>query len=36
MKKQNQRGYNLIELLVAIAILGVVMLSILSLFVWGR
>ena len=36
MKKHSQRGYNLIELLVAIAILGVVMLSILSLFVWGR
>lgn len=31
-----QRGYNLIELLVAIAILGVVLLSILSLFLWGR
>jgi prepilin-type N-terminal cleavage/methylation domain-containing protein len=36
MKKHDQRGYNLIELLVAIAILGVVLLSILSLFVWGR
>jgi prepilin-type N-terminal cleavage/methylation domain-containing protein len=36
MTKQNQRGYNLIELLVAIAILGVVLLSILSLFLWGR
>lgn len=36
MKKQSQRGYNLIELLVAIAILGVVLLSILSLFLWGR
>jgi prepilin-type N-terminal cleavage/methylation domain-containing protein len=36
MKNQHQRGYNLIELLVAIAILGVVLLSILSLFVWGR
>ncbi len=37
MKRSNvQRGYNLIELLIAIAILGVVLLSILSLFVWGR
>lgn len=36
MTKRNQRGYNLIELLVAIAILGVVLLSILSLFLWGR
>ncbi|HEX6083087.1 MAG TPA: prepilin-type N-terminal cleavage/methylation domain-containing protein [Thermoanaerobaculia bacterium] len=36
MTKQNQRGYNLIELLVAIAILGVVLMSILSLFLWGR
>lgn len=31
-----QRGYNLMELLVAIALLGVVMLAILSLFLWGR
>jgi prepilin-type N-terminal cleavage/methylation domain-containing protein len=36
MKKLHQRGYNLVELLVAIAVLGVVLLSILSLFVWGR
>jgi prepilin-type N-terminal cleavage/methylation domain-containing protein len=36
MKKHGQRGYNLIELLVAIAILGVVLMSILSLFLWGR
>ena len=35
-KKQSQRGYNLIELLVAIALLGVVLMSILSLFIWGR
>lgn len=33
---KRERGYNLIELLVAIALLGVVMLSILSLFIWGR
>ena len=31
-----QRGYNLIEVLVAMALLGVVMLAIASLFVWGR
>lgn len=36
MNERRQRGYSLIELLVAIAMLGVVMLSILSLFVWGR
>jgi prepilin-type N-terminal cleavage/methylation domain-containing protein len=36
MQKNHQRGYNLVELLVAIAILGVVLLSVLSLFVWGR
>jgi len=36
MKRVSQRGYNLIELLVAIAILGIVMLTILSLFIWGR
>lgn len=36
MIKRAERGYSLIELLVAIAILGVVLLSILSLFVWGR
>jgi prepilin-type N-terminal cleavage/methylation domain-containing protein len=36
MKRQHQRGYNLIELLIAIAILGVVLLSVLSLFIWGR
>lgn len=31
-----QRGYNLVEVLVAVALLGVVMLAIASLFVWGR
>jgi prepilin-type N-terminal cleavage/methylation domain-containing protein len=36
MKQHRQRGYNLIELLVAIALLGVVLLAIISLFVWGR
>jgi len=35
-RTESQRGYNLIEILVAIAILGVVLLSILSLFLWGR
>jgi prepilin-type N-terminal cleavage/methylation domain-containing protein len=34
--KRSERGYSLIEILVAIAILGVVLLSILSLFLWGR
>ena len=36
IRAQRQRGYNLIELLVAIAILGVILLSVLSLFVFGR
>ena len=36
MSKRSERGYSLIEILVAIAILGVVLLSILSLFLWGR
>ena len=36
MTKRSERGYSLIEILVAIAILGVVLLSILSLFIWGR
>jgi prepilin-type N-terminal cleavage/methylation domain-containing protein len=36
IKQKTQRGYNLVELLIAIALLGVVMLSILSLFMWGR
>lgn len=35
-ERASQRGYNLIELLIAIALLGVVLLSILSLFIWGR
>ena len=34
--KRSERGYSLIEILIAIAILGVVLLSIMSLFVWGR
>ena len=34
--KKTERGYNLVELLIAIAVLGVVLLSILSLFIWGR
>jgi prepilin-type N-terminal cleavage/methylation domain-containing protein len=36
MKRVSERGYNLVEILVAIALLGVVMMAILSLFVWGR
>jgi prepilin-type N-terminal cleavage/methylation domain-containing protein len=36
MKRRHQGGYNLIELLVAIAILGVILLTVLSLFVFGR
>lgn len=36
MNKRREHGYSLIEILVAIAILGVVLLSILSLFLWGR
>src|SRR5215213_9925314 len=36
MKRHSERGYNLVELLVAIALLGVVLMSVLSLFVWGR
>jgi prepilin-type N-terminal cleavage/methylation domain-containing protein len=35
-RSTRESGYNLIELLIAIALLGVVMLSILSLFIWGR
>lgn len=31
-----ERGYNLIEVLIAMAILGVVILSIGSLFIWGQ
>jgi len=35
-RSTRQDGYNLIELLIAIALLGVVLLSIISLFIWGR
>lgn len=35
-KRASERGYNLIELLVAIALLGVVLMSVLGLFIWGR
>lgn len=35
-RRNGQSGYNLIELLVAIAILGVILLTVLSLFVFGR
>src|SRR5512140_867268 len=31
-----QRGYNLVEVLIAMAVLGMVLLSIISLFVLGR
>ena len=36
MSKRSERGYSLIEILVAIALLGVVLLAIMSLFIWGR
>lgn len=35
-RSPREGGYNLIELLIAIALLGVVLLSIISLFIWGR
>jgi prepilin-type N-terminal cleavage/methylation domain-containing protein len=34
--RRSERGYNLIELLIAMALLGTIMLSILTLFVFGR
>ena len=36
LRSPRESGYNLIELLIAIALLGVVLLSIISLFIWGR
>lgn len=36
MSKRSERGYSLIEILVAIALLGVVLMAIMSLFIWGR
>jgi len=36
VSKRSERGYSLIEILVAIALLGVVLLAIMSLFIWGR
>jgi prepilin-type N-terminal cleavage/methylation domain-containing protein len=36
MEQNNQRGYNLVEVLIATAMLGVVVMSILTLFVMGR
>ncbi|MFP5248030.1 MAG: prepilin-type N-terminal cleavage/methylation domain-containing protein [Thermoanaerobaculia bacterium] len=36
MKRVHQRGYNLVEVLIAMALLGVVVMSIASLFIWGR
>jgi prepilin-type N-terminal cleavage/methylation domain-containing protein len=35
-RRQNQSGYSLIEVLIAVAILGVVLLSIVTLFFMGR
>jgi prepilin-type N-terminal cleavage/methylation domain-containing protein len=35
-KLRSERGYSLIETLIAMAILGSVLLSVLTLFVWGR
>jgi len=35
-KRRNQAGYNIIEVLIAIALLGVVMVSIVTLFFMGR
>lgn len=34
--QEHERGYNLIEVLIAIAVLGVIMLSIVTLFFFGR
>ena len=36
MQKKHQRGYNLVEVLIAMALLGVVLISIMTLFVVGR
>jgi prepilin-type N-terminal cleavage/methylation domain-containing protein len=36
IRNSRERGYNLIELLVAMALLATVLMSILTLFVWGR
>ena len=33
---RRQRGYNLVETLIAMALLGSVLLSVMTLFVWGR
>jgi prepilin-type N-terminal cleavage/methylation domain-containing protein len=33
---RRQRGYNLVETLIAMALLGTVLLSVMTLFVWGR
>jgi prepilin-type N-terminal cleavage/methylation domain-containing protein len=35
-RRRSQRGYNLMEVMIAIALLGVVMISIMALFVAGR
>jgi len=35
-RRHSQRGYNLMEVMIAIALLGVVMISIMALFVAGR
>src|SRR5215213_7942758 len=34
--RRNERGYNLIELLIAMALLGTILMSIITLFVFGR
>lgn len=34
--RRNERGYNLVEVLIAMALLGTVLMSILTLFVFGR
>jgi prepilin-type N-terminal cleavage/methylation domain-containing protein len=34
--RRGERGYNLIEVLIAMAILGVVIMAITALFMWGR
>ncbi len=36
MARRAERGYNLIELLIAMALLGTILLSIITLFVFGR
>ncbi|HEX7807698.1 MAG TPA: prepilin-type N-terminal cleavage/methylation domain-containing protein, partial [Thermoanaerobaculia bacterium] len=35
-KRKSERGYNLIEVMIAMALLGTVLISIMTLFVMGR